>query len=191
MIAPGLEYQQFFDYWLKRLERDVTPFIDPGTTLEVKTKSRSAVASWFRRSRRMTVEFLVSREDGVTAVLDGKKIPYRSFLASSDMADLLALAKMTLQAQKERTFVETRANRMDKQDPEAPALTVLERALNEESDEDATILVMVTGEAGTGKTSVLMQLVKRQSENYIRGQTQCLYLYVNAQGRALARLTRL
>jgi uncharacterized protein YjbI with pentapeptide repeats len=46
---------------------------------------------------------------------------------------------------------------------------------------------MVTGEAGSGKTRVLQELVKEQAQLYQRGQTDCLYLYINAQGRALAR----
>ena len=47
---------------------------------------------------------------------------------------------------------------------------------------------MVTGEAGSGKTRVLQELVRRQADSYLRGQTNKLFLYVNAQGRALARL---
>jgi hypothetical protein len=187
MASIGLEYQQFFDYWKKRLEQDLTPFIDPGTTLEIKPRNRSILATWSRRGRKNTVEFSISREDGVAAIIDGKPVQYRSYLASPAMADLLALAKMTLQAQKEQLFVETKASRIDRQGSPGPALGVLQRTLSEESDEDATVVVMVTGEAGTGKTSVLKHLVRRQADAYIRGQTQTLYLYVNAQGRALAR----
>jgi len=187
MNTTVLEYQQFFDYWIKRLEQDLTPFIDPGTTLDMIVKNRSVVASWVRRGRKRTVEFMISREDGVDAIIEGKAVPYRSFLASPDMADLLALAKMTLQAQKDRVFVETKARRIDNPGSAEPALGVLQKTLEDESDEEATVVAMVTGEAGTGKTSVLKQLVKIQSDRYTRGQTQCLYLYVNAQGRALAR----
>ncbi|HEX2830374.1 MAG TPA: AAA family ATPase [Burkholderiales bacterium] len=186
MSTSGLEYQQFFDYWMTRLERDLTPFIDPGTTLELMPKNRSVIASFARRGRVRTINFAISRENGVEAGFENKNMPYRAFMASPDMADLLALAKMTLQAQKDRIFVETKARRFDKANAE-PALGVLQKALTEGADSDATVVVMVTGEAGTGKTSVLKQLVKMQSESYTRGQTQCLYLYVNAQGRALAR----
>ena len=47
---------------------------------------------------------------------------------------------------------------------------------------------MVTGDPGAGKTRVLQELVRRQAEGYIHGKTARLLLYVNAQGRALARL---
>ena len=58
----------------------------------------------------------------------------------------------------------------------------------EETDADSTRVIMVTGEAGAGKTQVLQELVRRQADNYLRGKTHKLFLYVNAQGRALARL---
>ena len=47
---------------------------------------------------------------------------------------------------------------------------------------------MVTGEAGAGKTRVLQELVRRQARGYLDGKTWKLLLYVDAQGRALARL---
>ena len=47
---------------------------------------------------------------------------------------------------------------------------------------------MVTGEAGAGKTRVLQELVLRQARRYLSGKTGKLLLYINAQGRALARL---
>jgi hypothetical protein len=187
MASTTFEYQQFFDYWAKRLERDIAPFIDPGTELKIARRQRSLVASWTRRTRSRTVEFLISHEAGVSALIDGQPIPYRAFLASGEMADLLALAKMTLQAQKEALFVETKAKRKDSNRSPEPALKVLRNTISEETDAEATVVVMVTGEAGTGKTSVLKQLVRNQSDSYTRGQTQCLYLYINAQGRALAR----
>ena len=48
--------------------------------------------------------------------------------------------------------------------------------------------VLVTGGAGAGKTRVLQELVLRHAERYLQGRTDKLLLYVNAQGRALARL---
>ena len=47
---------------------------------------------------------------------------------------------------------------------------------------------MITGDAGAGKTRILQELVWQQANEYLQGKTEKLLLYVNAQGRALARL---
>ena len=66
-------------------------------------------------------------------------------------------------------------------------MEILTKLLESESDA-TTSVVMLTGAAGAGKTSVLRQLVRLQADKYLRGQTTKLLLYVNAQGRSLARL---
>ena len=64
----------------------------------------------------------------------------------------------------------------------------------------ATRVVMVTADAGAGKTYVLKELARRYADGYLhgrppldqvgprRGEPRRLLLYVNAQGRSLARL---
>ena len=105
------------------------------------------------------------------------------------MADLLGLAKMILQSQKPLLFIPTKATLVDDAEQQSrPAVDIINEVLGD-TNLDATKIVMVTGEAGAGKTRVLQEVVRRQANAYLNGQTTTLFLYVNAQGRALARLT--
>ena len=99
------------------------------------------------------------------------------------MADLRHVARMIQSARKPTFYVSTQAASPDRS---GPAVDVLTDLLAEESD--ATRVVMVTGAAGAGKTSVLRELVQRHAEAHLAGRTSRLLLYVNAQGRPLARL---
>ncbi|MGH7192511.1 MAG: NACHT domain-containing protein, partial [Candidatus Saccharimonadales bacterium] len=103
------------------------------------------------------------------------------------MSDLLGLAGMMLLTTKPPFFVETKARRQGASEEIRPALSLLQDALSGPLD-TVTSVVFVTGDAGAGKTEVLRQLVLRQADAYSRGEAECLYFYVNAQGRALARL---
>lgn len=182
------ELGEFFDYWRGRIERDLIPFADPGTRLEVIGDKRHLTAHWLARATRQEAVFSLSLDGGVQVSFRGRSLTYKSFLACSELADLLGLAKMILQTQSPGFFVPTKACLSD--DPEAPrraAVPLLQDLLASEPP-DVTRIVMVTGEAGAGKTRVLQALVTEQARLYQHGRTETLYLYINAQGRALARL---
>lgn len=176
------------DYWEQRIGRDLTPFVDPGTTLHLTREGRVVHATWVQRSQTRSAAFSISMDAGVHVTFRERTLPYKSFFAASDIGDLLGLAKMILQSQSAGVFVPTKARRNDTPSAQADdAITVLKAAMTDPWTEDATLVLMVTGEAGAGKTSVLQRLVADQANAYVRGATECLYLYVNAQGRALAR----
>lgn len=182
-----MDLTAFLDYWRGRIERDLIPFADPGTRLDVAGDRRTLTAHWTARGQPQEAVFTVSLEGGVQVGFKGQSVTYKSFLASPEMADLLGLAKMILQAQPKTVFVSTEARLSDDESGQVlPALELLAQTLGSESP-DLTKIVMVTGEAGAGKTKVLQELVKQQADLYQRGRTDRLYLYINAQGRALAR----
>ena len=181
---------KFADYWKGRIERDLTSFGDPGALVEVRPTRRGFRAAWTMQGGKREALFYVSRDRGVSVRTAGGTVPYWSFVAGPDMADLQRLARMILQAMPPAgLFVETRAERSgaagDKM--EAPAVEMLAALLDEE-DDVATRVVMVTADAGAGKTYVLKELVRRYADDYRHGRTRRLLLYVNAQGRSLARL---
>lgn len=177
-------------YWHHRIQTDLSPYMDPGTTLSVSPPGRAMTASWTRNERTEEATFTVSRMSGVQVTYKGTQLDYRSFFASTDMSDLMRLAKMTFQARQQQLYVETQAVSLD-EDEKKPfgAIQVLNTMLGSGTETDATQVIMVTGEAGAGKTSALQQLVRERADEYVRGQSKCLLLYVNAQGRALARFT--
>ena len=178
------------EYWRDRIEYDLGSFIDPGTMVRVDGAGRSYRVQWTMRGADQEALFSTSPDRGVSVKVNGNNLPYRSFLAGPDMADLKTVARMVLQASEPGLLVSTRADvgvGGGAKPSVGSAVEVLTNLLEHESDA-ATRVVMVTGAAGAGKTSVLRELVRLQADKYLRGQTTKLLLYVNAQGRALARL---
>ena len=179
---------EFSKYWKSRIERDLASFGDPGATVNVTGSGRRFRAEWTMRGTDREALFSTSLDRGVWVDVGGRHLPYRAFVAGTDMADLQLVARMILQASKPQLFVSTKAEYTDVGDATpGPAVDVLRKLLDQDNA-NATRVVMVTGEAGAGKTRVLQELVRRRAEDYLHGRTSKLLLYVNAQGRALARL---
>lgn len=182
---------EYANYQQERIERDISSFADPGTRVDVKPGGgRGFRATWTMRGDSREAMFSVSLDHGISVTAHGQKRSYDEFLAGEQMANLRNVAEMIKQSSERGIFVSTKARRTDhprrNQDPRPAAECLID--LMEEPDADSTRVIMVTGEAGAGKTQVLQELVRRQADNYLRGKTHKLFLYVNAQGRALARL---
>lgn len=186
-MSERISTTDLIEYWYSRVQTDLTPFADPGTTISVSRRNRVVTCDWIQRGDARSADLAISFE-GVSVTFRGQSLSYKSFFASVHMADLLQLAKMTVQARKARPYVDTRA-RLEGADHEESALTLIRKTLTSPQIADSTLLMMITGEAGAGKTSVLQELVRSQAIAYAHGQSQNLYLYINAQGRALARFT--
>ena len=183
-----LDASEFSKYWKSRIERDLASFGDPGANVNVTGSTRRFRAQWIMRGTDREAMFSTSLDGGVSVDVGGRHLAYSSFVAGTDMADLQHVARMILQASETRLFVPTKAEHTNSGNTTPrPAMDLLTTLIDRESDE-ATRVVMVTGEAGAGKTRVLQELVRCQAKDYLHGRTQKLLLYVNAQGRALARL---
>jgi hypothetical protein len=175
-------------YWRSRIAQDLFSFADPGTEVVLGGEGRSITAAWFNGGTEQQAVFTVSPDQGVQVVRGGQVMPYRAFLAGPEMADLLGLAKSILRTYGDEFYIETKALlELDGNTDHGLAIDVINRELSNEPAQ-ATKIVMITGEAGCGKTRVLRELVRRQALEFRDGQADALYLYVNAQGRALARL---
>ena len=174
----------YFAYWNERIRHDLASFGDPGTSVDVDGTERTFRASWTMRGEPRESTFSVSRDEGVWVTTSGaSRVLYRNFVSGPGMADLRHVAQMVQSAQKPTLFVPTRA---ESPTDSGPAIEVLTDLLGQESD--TTRVIMVTGGAGAGKTCVLRELVRRQADAYLSGRSSMLLLYVNAQGRPLARL---
>lgn len=172
----------------ERIQNDLMSFADPGGVDIISAAGRRFQVEWRMRGQPREATFTVSRDRGVSVYVDGVNLAYPVFLADTRMADLKHVARMISQSARDEIFVSTGARRgdIDATDP-LPATQLLTDLLEHEEPE-VTQVVMVTGGAGAGKTRVLQELVLRQAERYLQGRTERLLLYVNAQGRALARL---
>ncbi len=167
------------------IERDVASFADPATLVRVAAAGNRFRATWKAHGEQREIAFPRS----------GDESGYRSLIAGPKFADLMSVARMIGQASTPTgvdSFIDTMAERQDAENTENRAMRQssvdLLTTLIEKDTESTTQVIMLTGDAGAGKTCVLKELVRRQADRYIRGQTTKLLLYVNAQGRALARL---
>ena len=180
------------EIWKSRIERDLASFGDPGTIVNVTRTGRNFRANWTARGTIREAMFIVSSDESISVRVDGRRLAYSSFVAGPDLADLQTVARMILQASKPELYISTNAKCDDPDSTTAtsdlgPAVDVLTELL-ESDNSAATRVIMLTGSAGAGKTHILRELVRLQAEKYLHGQTTKLLLYVNAQGRALARL---
>ena len=140
-------------YWKNRIERDITSFGDPGATVTVSGSGRRLRATWTMRGKDHDAVFSTSLDRGVSVDVGGRHLTYRAFVASTDMADLQHVARMILQASKPGPFVPTRADYTDDLDSTPrPALDLLTTLLDHENH-DATRVIMVTGDAGSGSSA--------------------------------------
>ena len=170
-----------------RIESDLASFADPGG-VNLQGEGRRFLGEWTMRGERCEANFTISPERGISVRIDAVTQPYGTFLAGTKMADLRNVAQMIMQTQPRDIFVPTKAHRKDLETDNLIPATELLTKLLDHYESDVTQILMVTGEAGAGKTRVLQELVLRQADRYLHGQTDKLLLYVNAQGRALARL---
>lgn len=183
----------FFKSWNERIRRDLSSFGDPGASVEVDGSERKFRAAWTMRGEPQEATFSLSLDQGVWVTAAGApRVQYRTFVSGPGMADLRHVAQMIQSTRRPMLYIPARAKcsaapaGSGPQDKEGPAIKVLNGLLNE--DAETTRVIMVTGGAGAGKTCVLRELVRQQAEAYLIGRTSKLLLYVNAQGRPLARL---
>lgn len=173
------------------LKGDLASFADPGTAVELDTASAWVAAVWYEDGRRKTAEVKLGTDPALRDVLvrttpDGSEVPYATFLAGERMGDLKGLARNTLSVVADvPAYVAPRALSESGATP-MPADELVDGLASVAADE--TAVVFVTAEAGVGKTSLLVHLVRAKAEGYLLGEEKALWLYVNAQGSRLARL---
>lgn len=175
----------FPEYWRSRIPFDLRSFGDAGELVDLDEAGRGLRARWMMRGEDREAVFSCSKNGGLGVLFDGRTSSYGSFLAGPQVGDLEQVARRTLRASRPARFVAAEAALEGSEESE-PALDLLTRIV-EAPTGTATRFVVLTGGPGSGKTSILRELVARQAERYLRGETKRLLLHVNAQGRSLAR----
>ena len=177
--------------WRDNVVTDLLPFADPGAegpAIQRRDISESSMElRWSIRGRNYR-KFLQRGEDGairVSETIGPGGEPFVAFLAGPSMADITSLATMTLRLIQERPYVSTRARLKDEQ--ASPAITVVENLARDRGERQGTALIFVTADAGGGKSFTLRHVARRRAADYSRTKSGHVYLYVDAQGRALAR----
>src|SRR6266516_2676087 len=174
---------------LEEIERDIRAFADPGSPILVEAGS----AVWEQNGREVAVRFSAAGPHGFPDVtLDGVRLPYRAFLSSPRMADLGRFAQFIVKAYtRAEEFIDTEAVHRDEdtaKDSRGPATAVVLGLANANLPFLSTRVVLVRGEAGSGKTIALRRLALSRAGRFTAGAADSLFFYVDAQGRALSRL---
>jgi hypothetical protein len=177
------------------LAADLTAFAVPGTTVELTESTDGWTgASWERKdNRRKHAEFLLRGPIDFSDVIArdaGGERPYRSFLSDAEMADLYGLARALLGTIREEPYVPSEAtlNQSESNGGTTPTQADLLLSGLAVPGTEVTRLLFLTGGAGGGKTSLLEHLVRLRASDYRQGAGGPLWMYVNAQGRRLARI---
>lgn len=174
------------------LAEDLAAFADPAVRVEIRVSrgSSGAVATWTQDGNIRSAEFTFDDESlvPISVIHDDQEMTYRSFLAGASMADLRALARNTANviATVSPPYVRLQGRNLDTLDNESDAEALIEEAATSRGDQ--TTLVFLSAGAGMGKTSLLRELVRRKASEYLRGESEALWVYVDAQGRRLAQL---
>lgn len=175
---------------LDEIERDIRAFADPGTAVLVD----SASAIWERDGKQFHATFTASGQQNYPDVtIIDTRIPYREFLASEYMADLRTFAEFIVKTTaRPNAYIETDATLDDDSEADeslvGPATEIVRARSTENLPFLSTRVVLVRGEAGSGKTIALREATARRAQSYINGDSDSLFFYVDAQGRALSRL---
>lgn len=178
------------DTAVAQIRADFAAFADANTSIEVSAPLDASAAldvTWTRNDVESTTSVYLG-EDGTpsTVGVDGVTSEYRSFFASAPMADLTRLARTILRTLPVPTpFVAPRLRPGHAVGTDARE-DVLARLA---APSPVTRLLFLTGDAGAGKSQLLMACARASAERYLTTNVGSLLLYVNAQGRGLARLT--
>lgn len=166
---------------LADIRRDVTAFADPGTDVMVEPDG----LMWEKDGREHEAELLQGTVPRVR--IEGAAMRYGMFLASHLMADLPRLAEFMLKTMQHS------------KDPYVPASATGpddQRDLSDDLISESTLdlphgstrIVLVQGEAGSGKTVTLRHMARKRAAEYSLSADQPLFFYIDVQGRALSRL---
>ena len=174
---------------LDQVRRDVATFADPGTAVEISDRS----LTWVRSRKTFTAQLLRRAAGFPDVAIGDREYSYTTFLASEVLADLKDLAAtISATAQPPQNYIAGYA-RMHKDDEDTAPVETSELIAKQTLDQNtlplaASRVLFVHGNAGTGKTSTLLHLTRRQAERYLQGGTGTLFLYLDAQGKGLSQL---
>lgn len=180
---------------------DIQQFADPYTPVRhLKLGSHQYEAKWQYHGQERKAIIVEQNGDEIRIEYNGLSYTHAGFLAHDDLANLSFLARSTIAQLRHHGLhsggkVETHArinSIYSSPVREGVAHQLIDEAVREryagQMDSDNTRVVFLAAQAGAGKTKVLERLGLLGAELFLRGESSYLYLYVNAQGKALARV---
>ncbi|MDF3071345.1 MAG: hypothetical protein K0R38_6946 [Polyangiaceae bacterium] len=173
---------------LEIIRRDIADFADPSTPVTVSTSG----ASWTQGRSTREVQFEGPESGHFPVIVEGaQRWSYREFFATDRMADLRGLAESILLTLSDVPAYRAPSAKLDdgatSAEP-ADARATVETLCAPKAERARTNVLFLRGAAGAGKTAFLRHLTIRGAKQYVEGRSPFLYFYIDAQGRALARL---
>lgn len=177
------------DNIIAEVKRDIRTFADPGS--DVLTDARTLV--WEQGGRAREVELLRPSHGTFPDIrLNGVPMNYQAFLASAHLADLDQLANFVVKTTPdEPAYVGTLAAVTGDEDEEtdpSEAVGLIESRSTKNLPFQETRILLVGGEAGSGKTMALRRMSLLRAKKYMAGEVKSLFFYVDVQSRSLSRL---
>lgn len=175
--------------WLAWVKHDLAAFADlthAGPRVRWTSRAGHPRANWERNERKYDATFEVDESGQVWATFRDARLSYEAFLASPELGNLDALARRTTAVFAREPFVRATAISADAGRPSSDALHLLSALAEDTGQDSLTKIVFVTGDAGSGKTSLLKQLLLDRAASYLKGEARQQFLYIDAQGKALA-----
>lgn len=195
------------DKW-SRVKRDLASFCDLGTELISQEYPGHLEFSVTRNAANIEGRIQGQRGDSALVHLDDAPEPlaYADFLASERMGNLRRLATQTTllegvyKRRSRRELTNRRATiilyecfvpqqlRIEAHPSGATGLDALRGLVAAADGHVGTRIVFLAAQAGQGKSSLLDVFTIEQAHRFLNGSDDRLCLYVDAQGRGLARL---
>jgi hypothetical protein len=180
-------------YLREAIQRDLASFADPRS--EVTVTDHEATWTQARQMRRLKFMAPLTALTLPTVAYDGREYDYAGFFASEWMADLQSLAQELPYALKdspnfvEGVFIPPKVTATEDSAPAAAdAVTEMAQLVAPTPGQTRSRLIFLQGRAGDGKSALLTHLAHDRAVQYQKGQATWLYFYIDAQGRALARI---
>jgi hypothetical protein len=180
------------------LERDLRPFADPATDVELLANAETARIKLIRDGANYVIDVAV--DTGKIRLKRGSEdepterefSSLRSLLASAFFSNIQVLAdnqRRLLEAQRVTSFIEPEGTIGG--EPLSLEAFVREAGLNLGERQRPIELLLLDGAAGVGKTSLISQLVASRAHAYGRDSNEPPVLHVANRGRRLVSLDEL
>lgn len=169
----------------------IGPFVDAGTALGVREADAGTVeVTGQRRFQQFRFRLRADDQGNLLVPRRGGSVSLSQHLSSGAFADLDKLAKSTLPFLKNRLSrpeyviegkVALHSDVAEPTGPDVPAFSAVERALYAPAGL-GTAVTFVHGDAGAGKSWLLMRVALQHANEYLQRKRPQFPLYIDAQG---------
>ncbi|WP_419778546.1 hypothetical protein [Maridesulfovibrio sp.] len=185
------------DETYSNIKYDINCFANRNTLNQIKAKNNKLTLEWKDKRITKNATFTITRDHQIKVNFNDSIFTYRDFLASPAMADLeYTSSQIVANMQTMPLHLTTEANRIPDSNKETERIEfkqlikqILATPLVSKNELiNATQVIFIRGQAGAGKSIAVKDITRSQAMLYQQAKSDFLYFYIDAQGRALARI---